>query len=174
MTEKRTVGTERGKKTRTKSIRMKFTMTRGKQMQRSEFIKAATDFFERKPMMLEMRSSDEFADDENISRVESELSAVLPDSYKFFLSQFGGGEFGASEFFSADAASEYSLVKQNQKWAQILPSGFLVFNDDQSGGWYMFNKLGDEKVFYFNPDGELVEIQGKGILDFISEQAFLR
>jgi hypothetical protein len=66
---------------------------------------------------------------------------VRPSSYRAFLREFGGGEFGFIVTFSADPHSEWHLPNKQKETSKYLPEGFLAFSDDFAGGTYVFNAI---------------------------------
>ena len=55
--------------------------------------------------------SDESPADETIAETEAFLQIALPESYKAFLKQYGGGCFGFTLVYSCDPHSRHSLTK---------------------------------------------------------------
>ena len=76
--------------------------------------------------------SDESPADETIAETEAFLQIALPESYKAFLKQYGGGCFGFTLVYSCDPHSRHSLTKNvAPEW--IRSHGFLPVVDFETG-----------------------------------------
>lgn len=93
------------------------------------------------------------ASDGEISAAEAALGAKLPAQYVHFLKTYGGGDFCFSRILSVNAADEEDIAAFNQ--SHPLPSNFIAFNEDGTGGYYGFKAedgaCGDE-IFHIDPD----------------------
>ena len=107
--------------------------------------------------------------------VESKLGIRLPNDYKDFLKEFGGGSFGLATIFSADSASEWYLPSKQSEASSYLPSGLVAFSDDFSGGLYVLqvvDNVAQSSVLYWNADGGLVRTEFSDVLEFVTRYAY--
>lgn len=128
-----------------------------------------------KPQMLSLSSSDPKASEDQLDRIEAEVGVKLPLSYRKFLQEFGGGEFGLTDVFSANPGSEWFLPARQADALSYLPEGLLPFSDDFAGGLYVLKVKGgraQEPVFYWNQDGGLMPTDFDDVLEFIAKHAY--
>ncbi len=126
-----------------------------------------------KPFLL--MPSDPPAGAEAIEEVEKLIGATLPGTYKSFLSEFGGGNFGLITVCSADRMSDFYLPKKQAEIAKYAPAGLLVVSDDFAGGIYVLrvaDGVAAEAVLYWNDDGGLVQTPFANVLEFIARFAY--
>ena len=83
--------------------------------------------------------SDEPPDEELLAAAETELGARLPDDFRWFLQEFGGGDFAFATIFSADPGSDLSLLRNQPGDAK----GLIAFSDDGTGNLFVFPVEGD-------------------------------
>ena len=127
------------------------------------------------PKLFRLNSPDHCASEEEISEVERMLSVTLPCSYREFLKEFGGGDFGSEVVFSADPNSEWYLPAKCLEAEAYLPEGFLAFSDDFAGGHYVLKVEGgraQEPIFYWNQDGGLSVTKYTNILEYLANNAY--
>jgi hypothetical protein len=128
-----------------------------------------------KPKLFRLASSDPRASEEQLDEIEARMGVKLPVSYRTFLKEFGGGEFGLTDVFSANPESEWYLPARNADAASYLPEGLLPFSDDFAGGLYVFEikgGLAEERVFYWNQDGGLVPTDFCDVFEFVAKHAY--
>jgi hypothetical protein len=133
------------------------------------------EFRTSRPKLFSASPSDPPAEGSELDAVESEVRARLPKSYREFLSEFGGGDFGFVAVFSSTPESEWYLPVQAARAQQFLPQNLLPFSDDFAGGYFVFRIVDgrcEEKVLYWNTDGGLIETQYKDALDYIAACAY--
>lgn len=73
-------------------------------------------------------SIDKIEDFEKIYRM------VLPEKYKLFIIEFGGGYFGYANIYSLDNSSNYFIMKHKS----FVPNGYLPIADNGCGDFYVF------------------------------------
>jgi hypothetical protein len=135
----------------------------------------ASKYRSERPGLFALASPDRPASLEQIEQVEQLLGLSLPNSYRAFLQEYGGGEFGYLTLFSADPDSEWYLPKKTNEAKTYLPESLLPIADDFAGGFYAFVRRGaavDEHVYYWNPDGGETPTEFRSVLDFIGRYAF--
>lgn len=89
----------------------------------------------------------------DVLRVEKILKMKLPNEYRFFIKNYGGGYFGLTNVFVASDSDEWGVVRK--KYGIGLSDDFLVVSEDEAGGYYGFIRQGGEfsnAVYYFYPD----------------------
>jgi hypothetical protein len=127
-----------------------------------------------RPKLFALSEQDMTASEIDIVRVEQLIGVRLPDDYRGFLAEFGGGDFGMETFFSADSTSDWYLPSKQSEICDYLPKGLIAFSDDGAGGFYAF-KVDDGKasneIYYWNQDGGLVATEYKSVLEFIANYA---
>lgn len=127
------------------------------------------------PALFSLSSPDRCASAHDIEAVQKKLKVLLPENYRTFLIQFGGGSYGLTTIFSADPQSEWYLPAKQIEARAYLPGNLLAFSDDFSGGMYVFiitDGIANENVFYWNPDGGLVNTDYTDVFDFVAKFAY--
>jgi len=66
----------------------------------NEQAKRVASLIEENPEIVEFGSSEDAPSEDWIARAEARLHRQLPDSYKWFLREYGGGEIGGDEVYS--------------------------------------------------------------------------
>lgn len=115
------------------------------------------------------------ASEASVKEMECALGINLPDGYREFLKEFGGGNFGLTTIFSADSSSEWYLPDRQAEASAYLPEGLLAFSDDFAGGMYVLQETkgcAADQVLYWNQDGGLVRTPFKDVLEYIARYAY--
>lgn len=102
------------------------------QMNRDDFLTRVNDARRDHPIWFDL-PSDEPPDEKLLADAESELGARLPDDFRWFLQEFGGGDFAFATIYSADPGSDLNLLR-NQPGAK----GLIAFSDDGTGDSFVF------------------------------------
>ena len=132
-------------------------------------------FQREKPKVFQLASPDRPATSDQILAVESAVGARLPDVYRSFLREFGGGEYGFLKVFSADPQGHYYLPRRQREASRYLPPGLLAISDDSAGGFYalrVVDSRAEDEVRYWNIDGGEIGVLFGDILDFVAHHAF--
>jgi len=128
------------------------------------------------PALFSLSSPDKCASARDIADVEKLLKVALPESYRCFLMEFGGGSYGLTTIFSGDQNSEWYLPSKQVEASAYLPCNLLAFSDDFAGGLYVLKVADDgianESVFYWNQDGGLVETDYVDVFEFVAKFAY--
>jgi len=82
--------------------------------------------------------SDVDATNETIRMAEKELGVVLPQKYKEFVTEYGGGFFAFTNVFSIDLDSNWNILRRNKEAEPYLPERFIAISDDETGGLFGF------------------------------------
>jgi len=114
--------------------------------------------------------SDEAATPEDIAAAADALGCELPESYRVFVSEFGGGDFAFVEIYSATPDSEVSIVVMNQRpWLDT--SSFIAFADTGTGDYYGWKVVDgsavDDPVILDHTTGELRDCDLVDFVDFV-------
>ena len=130
-------------------------------MELDEFKAIVEEARRAKPKLFLMSSPDAPAGAEQLALLEERLRLQLPNAYRDFLREFGGGDFGLVSVYSADENSDwYLLTRAEGAWARDLPRDLLPFTDDAMGGFYGFRLLNGragEEVFYWDHETRTTE-----------------
>ena len=128
-----------------------------------------------KPKLFEIAQADPPATQHDLDSVENSIGVKLPDSYRRYLSVYGGGVFGFTVIFSAYTDGEWFLPNRQRDAATHLPHGLLAFSDDFAGGYYVFkiaDGSADDRPWYWNADGGLVHTNFANIYEFVARYAY--
>lgn len=132
----------------------------------SDFIEIVEKTKKDKPILFELES-DKLASLEDIQIFESETGIILPEEYKKFLSEFGGGYFGFATIYSLDKDSSFYLL-DNQKY---IPDNYLAISDNGCGDVYIMKKLdgniSSEIFFYDHETGNVSDKEYENIYEFL-------
>jgi len=128
------------------------------------------------PDLFSLSESDQCASPEDLRLVEKLIGIQLPDQYRDFLQEFGGGTYGLATVFSAVPESEWYLPDKVSESQGYLPCGLIPFSDDFAGGNYVLKPQNESQlgshVYYWNQDGGLVETEFCDVLEFIARYAY--
>ena len=128
-----------------------------------------------RPMQIDSTPPDPVATKEQLEMVEHELQLKIPNLYRAFLENFGGGEFGSTVIYSAHSTGNWYLPKMQREAMEYIPVGFLAFSEDFCGGYFLLSTTDAacEKVFYYDTNGYVIEnTEFESILDHIVEYAY--
>ena len=128
-----------------------------------------------RPKLFEVLLSDTPATDQQIEILEKRIGAKLPDDFKSFLKELGGGYFGLVNIFSANEGGEFYLPDRREDSSRLIPKEYIAISDDYSGGWYVLKINNDalkDPVWYWSPDGGLVKTEYANIFEFLADCAY--
>lgn len=128
-----------------------------------------------RPELFRLSASDKPATRDQLHYVEQAIGVKLPQSYRSFLEEFGGGCFGLLTIFSADPEGEWYLPTKLAEARTFVPQTALPFSDDFAGGYYVLTQedgVALEPVFYWNADGGTTRTEFESVLDFIARYAY--
>lgn len=104
-----------------------------------------------------------------IKQIEDMLGVVLPESYKWFIREYGHGGIGGIEIFGVSKAEIPSCVKATQNYRQYdLPQKFVVIENCDE--W--LHCLDTDKIT--NGDCPVVDWDRKGNIGIRSFDTFLK
>jgi len=128
-----------------------------------------------KPKLFELSTPDPPASEQQIEALEHAVGVRLPKSYRQFLREFGGGNFGLTTIFSADPSSEWYLPLKQSEARHYLPEDLLTISDDFAGGNYALRIVdgrAQEPVIYWNQDGGESATEFNDLFEFVARFAY--
>lgn len=87
-----------------------------------------------------------------VTDAEEKLGAKLPDEYKDFILEYGGGYFAFSNVYSLEAGSDWYLVDVNCKYEDIR-NGYIIISENGSGDFYgfkVFDGACESKIYFYD------------------------
>ena len=125
----------------------------------SEFMGIVSEVKENKPILFGLES-DEAASDNEVEQIEEYYGVELPESYKEFLKEFGGGYFGYTVVYSCDCNSRFYLVNNVLKeWIDTY--NFFPVIDFETGDLCGFkingNKCGEYMCIFNHDEQQVIE-----------------
>lgn len=139
-------------------------------MNYNDFYLIVNEIKKNKPIWFGLES-DPKATDLEIKEVEILLSVKLPDEYKKFIKNFGGGYFAFSNIFSVNKESEWYIVNQNKNIGLFDTLGFLAISDNEVGDYYGFkieNRVCGSSIHFYDHEINFLEItEYKNLYEFI-------
>ncbi|PWC09422.1 SMI1/KNR4 family protein [Brenneria corticis] len=110
------------------------------------------DFIKKHEDIANFGSSDDAPASEWINKAEQALGVTLPDNYKWFLSEFGGGEICGEEIYSIygvpfNEAVGGDLVYQNTIANNNILLGKIVLSNTDFGEEFYFKINDFDKVY---------------------------
>lgn len=105
-------------------------------MDRHNFENMVREMMEKKPKLFALEL-DSKASIEMIEIVEEYYEIKLPDSYKYFVNQYGGGYFGFIVVYSCDCNGMF-YIKDNVLKEWVLERSFLPVIDFETGDFLGF------------------------------------
>ena len=128
-----------------------------------------------KPKLFQLSMPDPPASEAQLAEAERAIGVRLPQTYRAFLREFGGGSFGLTTIFSADPKSEWYLPLRQGEAIRYLPEGLLALSDDFAGGNYVLkvmNGQAQEAVYYWNENGGESPTEFKDVIEFVARYAY--
>ncbi len=110
-----------------------------------DFIEIVSNTKKNKPVLFGLES-DKVASSEEISQYEETNGIILPDEYKRFVTEFGGGYFGFTTI--------YLLRNQNS-----VSSNYLAISDNGCGDYYVLKVIdgtAHKEIFFFEHEEKIV------------------
>ncbi|MFF2165527.1 SMI1/KNR4 family protein [Streptomyces sp. NPDC058175] len=104
----------------------------------------------------------------DLDRAEGELRVRLPEKYKEFMRQYGGGEFLYLDVLPAVSDGEDDLLSINQ--GELRQSNFIAIAPVGTGDWWGFvvvdGVCSEQVEFLDHEDGQL-HFAASDVLDFL-------
>lgn len=132
----------------------------------NQFIEIVEQIKKTKPILFELEK-DKVVSEMDIFRFENDNSIVLPDEYKKFVIEFGGGYFGYSNIYSLDKDSSFFILKNQHS----VPDGYLAIADNECGDYYVLKIENDivlrKVLFYGHEEQRIVETKYEDVFEFL-------
>lgn len=139
-------------------------------MKRDDLVAQVSEARQSHPIWFDL-PSDEPPDEVRLGEFESTLAARLPDDFRWFLKEFGGGDFAFATVFSADPRSDLNLGLNQPPQIE----GLVAFSDDGAGNSFVFpveDGACQDRVLLWDHETSEVRPTGYGnFLDFVSRVA---
>ena len=119
-------------------------------MEYSVFNKLVNDCKEREPILFGLEN-DKILSAAEIEKFEEKIHIELPEKYKKFLSEYGGGYFGYANVYSLDEGSDFYLLHNND----VPVDKYLRIADNGCGDYYLLlvdGKKCSEQLYFFEHD----------------------
>ncbi len=130
-------------------------------MDRISFQNKVREMTEEKPRLFALES-DAKADNEVIEDVEKYYNVILPDAYKDFVGQYGGGYFGLLVVYSCDCNGMF-YIRDNVLKEWVVEKSFLPIVDFETGDFLGFEidaeTCKSEVALYSHEEDEIHEMQ---------------
>jgi hypothetical protein len=142
-------------------------------MDRRAFVRTVETARATRPQWFDV-PQDAKADDDALRHAEAALGVVLPEDYKWFLSEFGGGDFVFTAIYSADRSSSLYVV-ENQSLAESR--SVVAFADNGCGDLYVFpvvEGVAQDAVSLLDHETDQITPLGIGFLDFVTRDGLER
>ncbi|QFT87266.1 SMI1 / KNR4 family protein [Bacillus sp. THAF10] len=139
-------------------------------MNYNEFLKIINETRNKRPIWFGIESEPKGSDFQ-IQNVEKTLLLSLPDEYKRFVKEFGGGYFAFTNIFSVSEIGDWNIVKLNNQIGLRNSHSFLAFSDMETGDYYGFTfekGVCDSKVSFFDHEiNKVVETKYENLYRYI-------
>ncbi|MFO1062802.1 MAG: SMI1/KNR4 family protein [Pirellulales bacterium] len=136
-----------------------------------EFVPLVEKRREERPVWFGL-DSDPPATPAQIQDVEAQLGVRLPESYRLFVTMYGGGYFALGNLFSVFPGSDWNIVERNR---DIFPVGFLAVSDNGVGDLYGFRvtdgACDSEIVLFDHETGMIAQPKYSDLFEFLGETA---
>ncbi len=119
-------------------------------MEFKDFISLVKKVEKENPILFEL-NSDRIASDNDINQIENYYCLKLPESYKLFLKEYGGGYFAYTVVYSCDTNGKF-FVKKNvtKEWVDkyhLFP--VIDFETGDLGVFKVDNRMCEDLVYVF-------------------------
>jgi len=137
-------------------------------MNYNDFRELANEIKSKKPILFELEH-DEILSLEDMRFYEEENGFRLPENYRLFLSEFGGGYFGFTTIYSLDENSDFCILKHRRS----VPENYLPISDNGCGDYYMLkicNGQCSDELYFWNHSTDNIEKCGfTDVLEYLLE-----
>ncbi|MBD5453874.1 MAG: SMI1/KNR4 family protein [Lachnospiraceae bacterium] len=138
-------------------------------MEYGVFSKLVNDCKEKEPILFGLEH-DEILSIDEIEEFEEKIHIELPEKYKKFLSEYGGGYFGYANVYSLDEGSDFYLLHYND-----VPVGkYLRIADNGCGDYYLLlvddKKCSEQLYFYEHDEAAVCAAEYADILEYLVKE----
>lgn len=111
---------------------------------------------------------------DDINATEEKLKVQFPNDYLNFVNEFGGGYFAFSNIYSLEIGSDWNIIDQNLKYANICKD-YIIISENGTGDFYGF-KVEDgickpQIHFYDHDEGNWQETEFFNIFEYLKNLA---
>lgn len=121
--------------------------------------------------------SDPIPSESLLLEAESKLSAKLPNEYRNFVLEYGGGYFAFSNVYSLNPGSDWNVLDVNHEYQEIRDDHILI-SENGSGDFYGFRVIDgvcrSEIYFYDHETGSWQETTYGNIFEYLEKFALSR
>lgn len=118
--------------------------------------------------------SDENPNADAVADAEGKIGAKLPNEYKDFIFEYGGGYFAFSNVYSLEAGSNWNLVDINFKYDDIR-NGYVLISENGSGDFYglkVVDGVCESKIYFYDHEiGTWHESPYSDLFDYLEKLA---
>lgn len=136
----------------------------------NEFSKIVDEKMVSNPIWFGLESDSKSTDDD-ITEIENSISIILPQEYKQFVKNYGGGYFAFTNVFSGIRDSEWYIVTQNIEAGFNEANSFIAVSDNGTGDFYGFEvndgKCESKISFYDHEDNTVKTTQYSNLFDYL-------
>lgn len=140
------------------------------QMNRDDFLIHVNHARRDRPVWFDL-PADEPPDEALLADAETELGVRLPDDFRWFLQEFGGGDFAFATIYSADPQSDLNLLRNQPGPGK----GLIAFSDDGTGNCFVFPVEGDacqDRILVWDHEsGDARPTDYANFLEFVAQVA---
>jgi hypothetical protein len=139
-------------------------------MDYNKFLEIVNETRNKRPIWFGLESEPK-GNDSQIEKVEKALSLSLPDEYKSFVKEFGGGYFAFTNIFSVNDLGDWYIVNLNSQIGLIETHSFLAVSDIETGDYYGFTfekgVCGSRVMFYDHEINKVEETKYENLFEYI-------
>lgn len=107
--------------------------------------------------------------------VEDRLGTKLPEEYKEFVFEYGGGYFAFSNVFSLEVGSDWNIVDLNLRYNDKMDD-YIMFSENGVGDFYGFkitDNICESSVYFYDHEiKDWKETIYDNIFDYLAKFAF--
>jgi hypothetical protein len=112
------------------------------------------------------------ATEQQIRAAEERLNVTLPESYKSFLREYGGGYFAFGNVFSVAEGSDWNIEARNGEHGV---DELIAFSDNGVGDYFCFRtkdgRCGEQVVFLDHETGSVQMTEYEDIFEYLARVA---
>ncbi|SHM65570.1 SMI1/KNR4 family protein [Gracilibacillus kekensis] len=139
-------------------------------MNYKEFLLTVNEARNKRPIWFGLESEPK-CNDNHIEKVERVLSLSLPDEYKIFVKELGGGYFAFTNIFSVNDIGDWYIVNLNNQIGLLETHSFLAVSDTEAGDYYGFTiekGVCSSRVMFYNHEiNKVEETKYENLYDYI-------
>jgi hypothetical protein len=118
--------------------------------------------------------ADQTPNEFDLLEAEEQLNTKLPDDYKNFIFEYGGGYFAFSNVYSLEKGSDWNLVNANYNYHN-MHDNYILVSENGLGDFYGFKTIDgvccSEIYFYDHEVNNWQETQYSNLFDYLEKSA---